>query len=84
MKKESVKRLLTEMIDREFQTDEIADVFYYIDHYLFSIRESKRESETDNYREFWGSQIPVYRKWLEECLEKYSLDYSLEEIEAKF
>ena len=32
MKKESVKRLLTEMIDREFQTDEIADVFYYIDH----------------------------------------------------
>ena len=35
MKKESVKRLLTEMIEREFDTDEISDVFYDIDHYLF-------------------------------------------------
>lgn len=84
MKKENVKRLLTEMIEREFDTDEISDVFYYIDHYLFSIRESKNENENDEYRNFWGSQIADYRKRLTETLEKYSLDYTIQEIEEKF
>lgn len=84
MKKENVKRLLAEMIEREFDTDEISDVFYDIDHYLFSIRESKRESETEEYREFWGSQIQHYRKQLVETLVEYSLDYTIEEIEEKF
>ena len=84
MKKENVKRLLTEMIEREFDTDEISDVFYDIDHYLFSIRESKRESETKEYREFWGSQIADYRRRLTETLENYSLDYTIEEIEEPF
>ena len=84
MKKENIKRLLTEMIEREFDTDEIADVFYYIDRYLFSIRESKRGEETDSYRKFWESEIPHYREWLEKALEKYSLDYTIEEIEEQF
>lgn len=84
MKKENIKRLLTEMIEREFDTNEIADVFYYIDKYLFSVRESKRESETDEYREFWGNQIEDYRKWLVYTLEKYSLEYTIEEIEEQF
>ena len=84
MKKENIKRLLTEMIEREFDTNEIADVFYYIDRYLFSLRESKREEETDYYRKFWGGEIAHYRKWLEEALEKYTLDYTIEEIEEQF
>lgn len=84
MKKENIKRLLTEMIEREFDTNEISDVFYDIDHYLFSIRESKRESETKEYREFWFSQIPHYRKQLVKTLKNYSLDYTIEEIEEKF
>ena len=84
MKKENVKRLLTEMIEREFDTNEVAEVFDDIDHYLFSIRESKRESETKEYREFWGSQIADYRRRLTETLENYSLDYTIEEIEEKF
>ena len=84
MKKENIKRLLTEMIEREFDTDEIADVFRYIDQYLFSIRESKREEETAYYRKFWGNEIAHYRKWLEEALEKYSLEYTIEEIEEQF
>ena len=81
MKKENIKRLLTEMIDREFDTDEIADVFCHIDKYLFSIRESKRKEEADYYRDFWRSQIDYYRKWLKEKLEDYSLDYTIQEIE---
>ena len=84
MKKENIKRLLTEMIEREFDTNEISDVFYDIDHYLFSIRESKRESETEDYRKFWGSQIDDYRRRLTETLENYSLDYTIEEIEEQF
>lgn len=84
MKKENIKRLLTEMIEREFDTYEIADVFRYIDQYLFSIRESKREEETAYYREFWESEIPHYREWLEKTLEKYSLDYTIKEIEEQF
>jgi len=84
MKKENIKRLLTEMIEREFDTNEIADVFYYIDHYLFSIRESKREKETDSYRKFWENEIPHYREWLGKALGKYSLDYTIEEIEEQF
>ena len=84
MKKENVKRLLTEMIEREFDTDEISDVFYDIDHYLFSIRESKRESETKEYREFWFSQIPHYRKQLVKTLDNSSLDYTIQEIEENF
>ena len=84
MKKENIKRMLTEMIEREFDTNEIADVFYYIDHYLFSIRESKNEKETDEYKEFWYSQIPDYRNKLIETLDNYSLDYKIEEIEEQF
>ena len=84
MEKENIKRLLTEMIEREFDTNEIADVFYYIDSYLFSLRESKREEETDSYRKFWESEIPHYCEWLEKALEKYSLDYTIEEIEEQF
>lgn len=84
MKKENIKRLLTEMIEREFDTDEIADVFSYIDRFLFSIRESKRDGETDEYRTFWKSQIPYYRKCLKETLEKYYLDYTIKEIREKF
>ena len=84
MKKENVKRLLTEMIEREFDIDEIEDVFYYADHYLFSIRESKRKEENDEYREFWGLQVPVYRKQLKEKLDDYSLDYTIEEFEETF
>jgi hypothetical protein len=72
------------MIEREFDTNEIADVFYYIDHYLFSIRESKREKETDSYRKFWENEIPHYREWLGKALGKYSLDYTIEEIEEQF
>ena len=84
MKKENVKRLLTEMIEREFDTNEIADVFNDIDHYLFSIRESKNEKCDDEYREFWGSQIQHYCEQLEETLEKYCLDFTIEEIEEPF
>ena len=84
MKKENIKRLLTEMIEREFDTNEIADVFYYIDSYLSSFRESKREEETDFYRKFWESEIPHYREWLEKALGEYSLDYTIEEIEEQF
>lgn len=84
MKKENIKRMLTEMIEREFDTYEIADVFYYIDRYLFSIRESKNEKETDEYKEFWYRQIPYYRNRLIEKLDNYSLDYTIEEIEEQF
>lgn len=84
MKKKNIKRLLTEMIEREFDTDEISDVFYDIDHYLFSIRESKNEKCDDEYREFWGSQIQHNCEQLEETLEKYCLDFTIEEIEEPF
>ena len=80
MKKENIKRLLTEMIEREFDIDEIAEVFNSIDHYLFSIRESKRESATDEYRKFWRGEIFHYCNWLAETLDKYSLDYTIQEI----
>ena len=84
MKKENVKRLLTEMIEREFDTNEIADVFYYIESYLSAIRNSQREGEDEEYLNFWKKEIPTYRKWLEEKLEEYSLDYTIQEIEEEF
>lgn len=84
MKKENIKRLLTEMIEREFDTNEISDVFYYIDNYLSAVRNSKRENEDDEYLTFWKKEIPYYREWLEKALGKYSLDYTIQEIEEKF
>lgn len=84
MKKENVKRLLTEMIDREFDIYEVAEVFSCIDTYLFSVRESNRASDTEANRKFWRNEIDRYREWLEETLENYSLDYTIEEIEEKF
>ena len=84
MKKEKVKELLNELIEREFTIEEISDLFDYVDCYLSAKRESNREVEDEDYRKFHAVNIPRYRKWLQDKLDSYGLDYSIEDFEEPF
>lgn len=84
MKKEKIKELFQELIEREFQIDEIAELFYHINEYLFAKRESQRKGESKFYKESWKESSVRWRKRLQEKLDDFSLDYTIEDIEQKF
>lgn len=77
------KRLLIEMALRNFSLNEATEVMSSIEDYTHSKRESKRETEDEDYRRAHASSLRHYRKWLIETLEKYNLNYTIEEIEKE-
>lgn len=77
------KRLLVEMALRNFSLNEATKVMSSIEDYTHSKRESQREEESEDYRRAHAHSLPRYRKWLIETLEKYNLNYTIEEIEKE-
>ena len=84
MKREKVKELLNEMIEREFTLDEMAELFGDVRNYLSAKKESQREEEDESYRQFHAESVPLYRKWLQQTLDALGLDYTIEEFEEEF
>lgn len=84
MKKEKVKELLNELVEREFTIEEMADLFGDAERYLSAKRESEREEEDEDYRAFHTRSVPIYRNWLQQTLDKYALDYTIEDFEEPF
>ena len=84
MKKEKLKELLNELAEREFTIEEIADLFDDAERYLSAKKESEREEEDEDYRTFLTRSIPLYREWLQHTLDKYALDYTIEDFEEPF
>ena len=82
MTKEKLKELLNELAEREFTIEEIADLFGDAERYLSAKRESEREEEDEDYRAFLTRSIPIYEKWLQQTLDKYALDYTIEDFET--
>lgn len=84
MKREKVKELLNELIEREFTIDEISDLIGDVKDYLYALKESQREEEDEDYRKFHAMSVPTYRKWLQETLDAMGLDYTIEDFEEEF
>lgn len=82
MTKEKLKELLNELAEREFTIEEISDLFGDVERYLFAKRESEREEEDEDYRAFHTRSVPLYREWLQQTLDKYALDYTIEAFET--
>ena len=81
MTKENIKRMLTEMIERDFDIDEIAHMFCDINNYLGEKRAAEIEDRQE-YKESHMESAARWRKWTEETLSSLGLDYTIEEIEA--
>ncbi len=84
MKREKVKELLTELIERDFTIEEISNLMGDVKNYLDEKRESERKEEDEEYRKIHAESIPRYRKWLQETLDSYGLDYTIEDFEEEF
>lgn len=84
MKREKVKELLTELIERDFTIEEISNLMGDVKNYLDEKRESEREEEDEEYRKVHAASIPLYRKWLQETLDSYGLDCTIEDFEEEF
>lgn len=84
MKREKVKELLTELIERDFTIEEISNLMGDVKNYLDEKRESERKEEDEEYRKIHAASIPRYRKWLQETLDSYGLDYTIEDFEEEF
>lgn len=81
MTKENIKNVLTEMLEREFTIEEIADVFGWINDYLNAKKKANCMEEDEEYRRAHAKRIPLFRKWAEEALANYGLNYTIEDIE---
>ena len=84
MKREKVKELMNELIERDFTIDEIAELFGDVRNYISAKTESQREEEDEDYRHFHAMSLKHYRKWLQETLDRFALDYSIEDFEEDF
>lgn len=84
MKREKVKQLMNELIERDFTIDEIANLMSDVKDYLSALKESQREEEDEDYREFHAMTVPRYRKWLQDTLDAMGLEYTIEDFEAEF
>ena len=82
MKQQTLIELLNEMICRDFDIEETAEVLNDINEYLIARREANRLEEDEDYREFWAESQYRRKKWMLEMLEKYSIELTLDEIEA--
>lgn len=82
MKQQTLIELLNEMICRDFDIEETAEVLNDINEYLIARREANRIEEDEEYREFWAESQYRRKKWMLEMLEKYSIELTLDEIEA--
>ena len=81
MRQEKIKDLLNEILEREFTIEEIAEVFGIINGYLSSKKEANCMEEDEEYRRVHAKSIPLFRKWTEEALANYGLNYTIEDIE---
>lgn len=84
MKREKVKQLMNELIERDFTIDEIANLMGDVKDYLSALKESQREEEDEDYREFHAMSVPRYRKWLQDTLNAMELNYTIEDFEEEF
>lgn len=84
MKREKVKQLMNELIEHEFTVEEIANLFGDVKNYLSAKKESEREEEDEDYREFHAMSVPRYRKWLQDTLNAMELNYTIEDFEEEF
>lgn len=82
MKQQTLIKLLNEMMCRDFDIEETAEVLNDINEYLIAKREANRIEEDEDYREFWAESQYRRKKWMLEMLEKYSIELTLDEIEA--
>lgn len=82
MKQQTLIELLNEMICRDFDIEETAEVLNDINEYLFARREANRLDKDEDYRESWAESQYRRKKWMLEMLEKYSIELTLDEIEA--
>lgn len=84
MKREKVKQLMNEFIERDFTIDEISDLMGDVKDYLSALKESQREEEGEDYRKFHAMTVPRYRQWLQDTLDAMGLDYTIEDFEEEF
>lgn len=84
MKREKVKELLNELIEREFTIEEISDLFGDVLNYLDEKKAANAEYEDKKYREVHAKTVPLYRQWLQETLDSLGLDYTIEDFEEEF
>ena len=84
MKREKVKQLMNELIERDFTIDEIANLMGDVKNYLSALKESQREEEDEDYRKFHAMAVPRYRKWLQDTLNAMELNYTIEDFEEGF
>lgn len=82
MKQQTLIELLNEMICRDFDIEETAEVLNDINEYLIARREANRLDKDEDYRESWAESQNRRKKWMLEMLEKYSIELTLDEIEA--
>ena len=82
MKQQTLIELLNEMICRDFDIEETAEVLNDINEYLIARREANRLDKDEDYRESWAESQYRRKKWMLEMLEKYSIELTLDEIEA--
>lgn len=84
MKREKVKQLMNEFIERDFTIDEISDLMGDVKDYLSALKESQRDEEDEDYRKFYAMTVPRYRQWLQDTLDAMGLDYTIEDFEEEF
>lgn len=82
MKQQTLIELLNEMICRDFDIEETAEVLNDINEYLIARREANRLDKDEDYRESWAESQNRRKKWMLEMLEKYYIELTLDEIEA--
>jgi len=82
MKQQTLIELLNEMMCRDFDFEETAEVLNDINEYLIARREANRLDKDEDYRESWAELQYRRKKWMFEALEKYSIELTLDEIEA--
>lgn len=79
MKRERVKELLNELIEREFTVEEMAELFGDVRNYLNEKKAAERTADKT-----YEKSIPMYRKWLQQTLDSLGLNYTIEEFEEDF
>lgn len=82
MKQEKLKELLNELIERDFTIEEVCVLFDEVESYLSEKKESERVEEDEDYRKFHAMNVPICRKWLQERLDAFGLNYTIEDFEA--
>ena len=82
MKRENVKKLLNEMAEREFNIEELAEVFYTMACYLQEVKFRAEDPAGINHE-----HLVAFNFWkgtMERAIDIYGLDFSLEEIAEPF